>query len=49
LIYTAIVEFMTPQITHSTVFREQSAAKKAAQFMALYLGAGFMAIIGLWV
>jgi zinc transporter 1/2/3 len=48
LIYTALVEFMTPQITHSTAFREQSTGRQAAQFGALYLGAALMAIIGLW-
>jgi len=48
LIYTALVEFITPQITVSSLFRQQSVGRKIACFVALYAGAGAMALIGRW-
>ncbi len=46
LIYTALVELITPEITNSRPFRNQTRSKQFLQFMALYLGAAVMAIIG---
>ncbi|KAL3896389.1 MAG: hypothetical protein SGCHY_004104 [Lobulomycetales sp.] len=48
LIYTALVEFLTPQITNSLPFRQQSLGRQAAQFAALYLGVAIMSILGHW-
>lgn len=46
LIYTAIVEFLTPEITNSGTFREWNLGKKIVGFIAVYAGAAAMAIIG---
>ena len=48
LIYTALVEIMAPEITHNPHFRSYSFAQQASQFLAMYLGAGLMALISLW-
>jgi len=48
LIYTALVELITPEITLSNRFREQSRYRKIFQYLALYAGVSVMAILGRW-
>ena len=46
LIYTALVEFITPEITKSKDFQACGWFKKSLQLGALYLGVATMALIG---
>lgn len=46
LIYTALVEFLTPELTNSKDFRDSSVLFKGLQLLALYLGVALMAFIG---
>jgi len=49
LIYTALIEFMTPEITFSKRFRQESIAFKVTMYLSLWSGVASMAIIGLYV
>lgn len=46
LIYTALVEFLTPEITNSVSFRQNPVWKQLILFGSVYLGVTVMAIIG---
>ncbi len=48
LIYDALVNLITTNITHSQWFSAQSLARKAGVFFALWTGAGTMSILGRW-
>jgi ZIP zinc/iron transport family len=48
LIYDALVNMITVNITHSDKFMTQTPGQKAGQFVALWLGAGIMSLIGRW-
>jgi zinc transporter 1/2/3 len=46
LIYTALVELMSPHMILNAHFRDHSIGKQTAQFLAVWLGAAAMAIVG---
>lgn len=48
LIYDALVNLITANITHSRNFSSLTAARKIMVFAALWTGAAIMAIIGYW-
>ncbi len=48
LIYDALVNLITVNITHSQWFSNLSLGRKGGVFLALWLGAGSMALLGRW-
>lgn len=48
LFYNGYVELMAFEMNRNAVFRAHNWQRKAALFIAVYLGAGIMAVIGLW-
>lgn len=48
LFYNGYVELMAFEMNRNAVFRAHNAPRKIALFVAVYLGAAVMAIIGLW-
>ncbi|ORZ16904.1 Zinc/iron permease [Absidia repens] len=48
LLYNAYVSLMSLEINHSQEFRKSSASRKCVCFLSMYIGAGIMALIGLW-
>jgi zinc transporter 1/2/3 len=48
LIYDALVNLLTVNITHSVWFSKLSTRKKTGVFVALWMGAGIMALLGRW-
>ncbi|KAJ3078763.1 hypothetical protein HK100_010620 [Physocladia obscura] len=48
LFYNTYTELMSSEISHSGIFQEFSTSFKLACFIAMYLGATAMAIIGYW-
>ena len=49
LIYDALVNLITVNITHSQFFASLSRTRQIGVFLALWTGAGMMALLGLWV
>ncbi|KAJ1537945.1 high-affinity Zn(2+) transporter zrt1, partial [Cladochytrium tenue] len=48
LFYNTYAELMSVEVAHSAVFRHFSPAFKAACYLAMYCGAGAMAVVGIW-
>ncbi|KAF9163225.1 high-affinity Zn(2+) transporter zrt1 [Actinomortierella ambigua] len=48
LIYTALVQLLTMEMSASTEFRQLPLSKRIVQFVSLWAGAGVMALIGKW-
>jgi zinc transporter 1/2/3 len=48
LIYDALVNLITVNITHSKWFADLSLGRKAGIFLSLWMGSGVMALIGRW-
>ncbi|KAI9270091.1 Zinc/iron permease [Helicostylum pulchrum] len=48
LLYNAYVSLMSIEINHNVGFRRSSLSRKIFCFMCMYLGAGLMAVIGVW-
>lgn len=48
LIYDALVNLITANITHSGHFRMMSTARQMMMFLMLWLGAGAMSMLGVW-
>lgn len=49
LIYDALVNLVTTNITHSRFFENLTITKKAYVFISLWCGAGIMSLIGMWI
>jgi zinc transporter 1/2/3 len=49
LLYDALVNLVTSNITHSDYFASLPWRKQAAVFCALWMGAGTMALLGVWI
>jgi zinc transporter 1/2/3 len=48
LLYTAMVQLMSTEINSNVAFRESSSKSQVVQFLALWLGAAAMAVVGKW-
>ncbi|KDD72132.1 hypothetical protein H632_c3813p0, partial [Helicosporidium sp. ATCC 50920] len=48
LLYVVLVQLLAPMMTHSPWLHALPARQKGLCFAALYLGAGAMALLGLW-
>ncbi|KAK3844383.1 MAG: Zinc/iron permease [Linnemannia gamsii] len=48
LLYTALVQLMSTEINSNVAFRESSKGSQVVQFVALWMGAAAMAIVGKW-
>ncbi|CAO3587609.1 unnamed protein product [Absidia cylindrospora] len=48
LLYNAYVSLMSLEINHSQEFRKSSGLRKCVCFLSMYVGAGIMALIGMW-
>ncbi|KAF9175359.1 hypothetical protein BGX21_003628 [Mortierella sp. AD011] len=48
LLYTALVQLMATEINANKAFRESSIHHRVTQFIALWLGAAAMAVVGKW-
>jgi len=48
LLYTALVQLMATELNANKQFREMSTKGQAVQFVALWLGAAAMAVVGKW-
>ncbi|SAM06588.1 hypothetical protein [Absidia glauca] len=48
LLYNAYISLMSMEINHSEEFRRASAFRKCVCFLSMYVGAGLMALIGMW-
>ncbi|CAO3610389.1 unnamed protein product [Cunninghamella echinulata] len=48
LLYNAYVSLMSAEINHNHEFRKYSFVRKSICFFSMYVGAGIMALIGLW-
>ncbi|KAI9300042.1 Zinc/iron permease [Cunninghamella echinulata] len=48
LLYNAYVSLMSAEINHNNEFRKYSFIRKSICFFSMYVGAGIMALIGLW-
>ncbi|KAF9911559.1 hypothetical protein EC991_003023 [Linnemannia zychae] len=48
LLYTALVQLMSTEINSNVAFREASKGSQVGQFLALWMGAAAMAIVGKW-
>ena len=48
LIYDSLVNLITANITHNAVFTAMSVPKKTGIFIALWLGASVMTLLGVW-
>lgn len=48
LLYMALVEIITPELTDNAQFRKLSSGRKAMLYGAFYLGVGVMCVLGIW-
>ncbi|KAI9259952.1 hypothetical protein EDC94DRAFT_660254 [Helicostylum pulchrum] len=48
LLYNAYASLMSVEINHSVGFRKSSMGRKAFRFLCMYVGAGIMAVLGIW-
>ncbi|KAF8941152.1 Zinc/iron permease [Dissophora ornata] len=48
LLYTAMVQLMSTELNSNRAFRESSTRHQVKQFVALWLGAAAMAVVGKW-
>lgn len=48
LLYNAYVSLMSMEMSHNTAFHNASATRKFYSFVAMYLGAALMSLIGKW-
>ncbi|KAI9315356.1 Zinc/iron permease [Dichotomocladium elegans] len=48
LLYNAFISLISAEITHNPSFRSSSLGHKFTCLMAMYIGAGLMAVLGIW-
>jgi zinc transporter 1/2/3 len=48
LLYNAYVSLMSMEISHSPAFHNSTTNRKVCSFISMYVGAGLMALIGVW-